>query len=189
DVFAIAHHRVFPWLADGCVTGLRIDHPDGLFDPTAYFLELQESFVVARARKGYRGGDFAEIESRVRERFRAEPLDAPIRKALYVVVEKIQGGRERIPNAWAVHGTTGYRFGNNLGGLFVDRAHAAAMTEIYERFIDERVDFRELVYAKKKLIMSASMASELNVLAHELARIAELNRRTRDFTLNALRRA
>ena len=33
------------------------------------------------------------------------------------------------------------------------------------------------------------MASEINVLAHELNRISELNRRTRDFTLNSLRRA
>ena len=33
------------------------------------------------------------------------------------------------------------------------------------------------------------MASEINVLARELNRISEMNRRTRDFTLNSLRRA
>ncbi len=30
-----------------------------------------------------------------------------------------------------------------------------------------------------------SMSSEINVLARELNRISEMNRRTRDFTLNA----
>ncbi|PYR57747.1 MAG: hypothetical protein DMF85_12810, partial [Acidobacteria bacterium] len=35
--------------------------------------------------------------------------------------------------------------------------------------------------------MDTSMASELNVLAHMLDRIAESNRKSRDFTLNSLR--
>ena len=42
---------------------------------------------------------------------------------------------------------------------------------------------------KKKQVMAVSMSSEINVLARELNRISEMNRRTRDFTLNSLRRA
>src|SRR3954451_11817561 len=37
--------------------------------------------------------------------------------------------------------------------------------------------------------MSTAMSSELNMLAHRLNRVSEMNRRTRDFTLNSLRRA
>jgi (1->4)-alpha-D-glucan 1-alpha-D-glucosylmutase len=37
DVFADTHQLVLRWLADGEVQGLRIDHPDGLADPGAYF--------------------------------------------------------------------------------------------------------------------------------------------------------
>lgn len=198
EVFEEAHSLIFRWLREGHVTGLRIDHPDGLFDPTAYFLRLQEHYFLEKARALFERehadapGLWPEVEARLRERWCAEVADAPdspLRKALYVVVEKIQGGRERIPDAWAVHGTTGYRFANAVSGLFVNPAAERALTETYHRFIGEEVDFEELVYQKKHLIMRDSMASEINMLAHELNRISEMNRRTRDFTLNSLRRA
>ncbi|MCE9669602.1 malto-oligosyltrehalose synthase [Myxococcus stipitatus] len=198
EVFQEAHALVFRWLREGCVTGLRIDHPDGLFDPTAYFLDLQERYFVERAHALFlqaQAGDdtrWPGVEASLRERWRAEVTrrpDSPLRKALYVVVEKIQGGRERIPEAWAVHGTTGYRFANAVSGLFVQPAAEAHLTETYERLTGERPDFDELVYQKKLLIMRVSMSSEINVLAHELNRISEMSRRTRDFTLNSLRRA
>ncbi|PTL79462.1 malto-oligosyltrehalose synthase [Vitiosangium sp. GDMCC 1.1324] len=198
DVFAEAHQRIFDWLRQGCVTGLRIDHPDGLYDPTAYFLNLQEQYFVERARAlfeaehGEQPGLWPEVEQRLRERWQAETgthADSPLRKALYVVVEKIQGGRERIPEDWAVHGTTGYRFANAVGGVFVRPDAEAALTETYHRFIGEAPDFEELVHQKKRLVLRDFMASELNMLAHRLNRISELNRRTRDFTLNSLRRA
>ncbi|WP_199727942.1 malto-oligosyltrehalose synthase [Corallococcus sp. CA049B] len=199
DVFLEAHQRIFEWLREGRVTGLRIDHPDGLFDPTAYFLDLQERFFVERARArfdaGKKDGDDArwpEVEALLRAKWRRQVMDtpdSPLRKALFVSVEKIQGGRERIPESWAVHGTTGYRFANAVSGLFVHPAAEAHLTETYERFAGGTQDFAELVYQKKLLIMRVSMASEINVLAHELNRISEMNRRTRDFTLNSLRRA
>ncbi|MFL5346084.1 MAG: malto-oligosyltrehalose synthase [Hyalangium sp.] len=198
DVFEEAHARILDWLREGYVTGLRIDHPDGLFDPTAYFLRLQERFFLARAREHFEaefgGSDtrWSVVEPRLLERWRtevAEDPNSPLRKALYVVVEKIQGGRERIPEAWAVHGTTGYRFANSVGGVFVRPEAEKPLTESYHRFIGEAPDFEELVRQKKLLIMSTAMSSELNMLAHELNRISEMNRRTRDFTLNSLRRA
>ena len=198
EVFAEAHQRIFDWLREGCVTGLRIDHPDGLYDPTAYFLHLQERYFLERARAlfeakhGAQDARWTEVEPRLREQWLAEvgdQVDSPLRKALYVVVEKIQGGRERIPESWAVHGTTGYRFANAVSGLFVQRRAEPELTATYHRFIDEATDFEELVYEKKRLILRDFMSSELNMLAHRLNRISELNRRTRDFTLNSLRRA
>ncbi len=36
-VFETYHQLVFEWLKEGKVQGLRIDHPDGLYDPTSYF--------------------------------------------------------------------------------------------------------------------------------------------------------
>jgi (1->4)-alpha-D-glucan 1-alpha-D-glucosylmutase len=198
EVFDEAHARVFDWLREGCINGLRIDHPDGLFDPMAYFLRLQERFLVARARARFQqehGTDdalWAKVEQHLLERYRAELAaepGSPLSKALFVVVEKIQGGKERIPEAWAVHGTTGYRFANAVGGLFVQQQAERHLTETYHRFIGEAVDFEELVYQKKLLVLRTAMASELNMLANELNRISEMNRRTRDFTLNSLRRA
>ncbi|MGY6501849.1 MAG: malto-oligosyltrehalose synthase [Acidimicrobiales bacterium] len=43
EVFADTHQLVLRWLADGDVDGVRIDHPDGLRDPTTYFELLRAS--------------------------------------------------------------------------------------------------------------------------------------------------
>jgi len=42
-VFAATHGEVLRWVADGDVTGLRVDHPDGLADPGGYFRRLREN--------------------------------------------------------------------------------------------------------------------------------------------------
>jgi (1->4)-alpha-D-glucan 1-alpha-D-glucosylmutase len=48
EVFAATHELVFDWLRRGRITGLRIDHPDGLWDPWEYFERLQEKAGPAR---------------------------------------------------------------------------------------------------------------------------------------------
>jgi len=196
EVFEEAHAVPFRLLSEGKVHGLRIDHPDGLFDPTAYFLDLQERYFLLRARRRSEASPgpvpWASLEGPLRELWRAEVRgreDHPLRKALFVVVEKIQGGKERIPSTWAVHGTVGYRFANATTGVFVDRAAERALTDCYHRFIGRTFDYGELVAEQKRLVLEMSMSSEVNVLARELNRISELNRRTRDFTLHSLRRA
>ncbi|HLL51311.1 MAG TPA: alpha-amylase family glycosyl hydrolase, partial [Thermomicrobiales bacterium] len=40
EVFAAAHDLLLRLLAAGAVTGMRIDHPDGLWDPSGYFRDL-----------------------------------------------------------------------------------------------------------------------------------------------------
>ncbi|HWE30453.1 MAG TPA: malto-oligosyltrehalose synthase, partial [Polyangia bacterium] len=108
---------------------------------------------------------------------------------LYVVVEKILEGTEKMPSSWQVDGTTGYEYLNAVNGLFVDSRNAGAFDELYTRFTGRAHHFAQLVYAKKKVLMRSSMASEVNVLGHRLNRLSEGNRRTRDFTLNALTKA
>jgi len=41
DVFDAVHARTLAWVRDGRVQGLRIDHPDGLRDPTGYLRQLR----------------------------------------------------------------------------------------------------------------------------------------------------
>ena len=45
EVFQATHQFILRLLREGKITGLRIDHPDGLWDPPAYFQRLQDSFV------------------------------------------------------------------------------------------------------------------------------------------------
>ncbi len=46
-VFEATHARILRWVAEGRVSGLRIDHPDGLADPAAYFDRLQARYAEA----------------------------------------------------------------------------------------------------------------------------------------------
>ena len=49
DVLAAGHRRIFGWLDDGTVDGLRIDHVDGLRDPAGYLRRLGEAWPAATA--------------------------------------------------------------------------------------------------------------------------------------------
>jgi (1->4)-alpha-D-glucan 1-alpha-D-glucosylmutase len=105
---------------------------------------------------------------------------------LYLVVEKILEPGERLPTNWPVNGTTGYDYLNLLNRLFVERSQARTLEAVYSRFIHGRIEFRDLVYRCKQLVMEASMSSEISVLGHKLDRISEQNRLWRDLTLNSL---
>ncbi|AKU91435.1 malto-oligosyltrehalose synthase [Vulgatibacter incomptus] len=191
EVFGHTHRLVLKLLADGLAQGMRIDHPDGLFDPKAYFRRLQEEHFVETCRRiaEEEALPFDELEPRLRSMYELHARDGRDARPLYVVIEKILGLGERLPDDWAVEGTTGYEFLNSVNGLFVDPANLRAIDDVFSRFTGLRLDLGELVYRKKKLIMSTSMASEVNILAFLLNRVSEMNRRSRDFTLNALRSA
>jgi len=194
-VFQETHRLVLQLVEAGLVTGLRIDHPDGLYDPRRYFLALQrERFAQAvRAELAAGGGPPPERLDddavRAASAFEAQCEPAPMRpgcRPLYVIAEKILGRGERLPTQWAIHGTTGYEIMSALDGLQVDSASARAMTSAYVGFTGHRTPFADLVYQSKQLIMEVSMSSELTVLGHALSRLAQRNRYARDFTRTSL---
>lgn len=166
EVFEATHQLVFRLLKEGSVTGLRIDHVDGLYDPADYLQKLQ----------GWERKERPEVAGE-------EP------RPLYLIVEKILGANERIPETWTVHGTTGYEFLALVNGLFVNRANERSVDTAYTRFVDNEEPFEELAYRCKQLIMNVAMASELNVLGHQLDRLSERDRRSQDYTLNNLTHA
>jgi len=43
EVFQATHQRVLDWVRDGLVSGIRVDHPDGLTDPEGYFAALRKA--------------------------------------------------------------------------------------------------------------------------------------------------
>src|SRR5205814_691407 len=53
ETFAATHGLVLRLLAEGGVAGLRLDHPDGLYDPRKYLAQLQEEYVLARSRRRF----------------------------------------------------------------------------------------------------------------------------------------
>jgi (1->4)-alpha-D-glucan 1-alpha-D-glucosylmutase len=176
-VFAAVHDLVFRLIKQGWVTGLRIDHVDGLLDPRRYLRELQQGCLAALAGEK----TTAAIVRRAMRR-PEEESGCPF----YVLVEKILGHAERLRNEWPVHGTTGYDFMADLNGVFVDQTSRRPFLELYARLSGQRNNFADLVYECKKLILRVAMSSELQVLARKLDRISEQQRYSRDFTFNSL---
>jgi (1->4)-alpha-D-glucan 1-alpha-D-glucosylmutase len=191
EVLQATHSVVLRLLAEGRATGLRIDHPDGLWNPARYFRQLQESYLHAWAAANLpTDGPIVpeEVAGEVRawiERTLAEAEGAG-RWPLYVVAEKILSVGESLPEDWAVAGTTGYDFLNELNGVLVDTSARRAFDRLYADVAGRQPAFANLVNAKKKEIMLVSLASEVNTLSHLLDRITEGNRHYRDFTLNSL---
>jgi len=196
EVFTAVHGLMLRLAAEGKVDGLRIDHPDGLYDPAQYFRRVQDQYVLACARAlaasdpEFTARDPMEIDAALREFARtAGAMSQDAGWPLYVVAEKILASGEQLAEKWAVHGTSGYDFLNIVNGLFVDRANEGAFTDFYHDFIGDETRFPELAYRKKLLILQASLASELHMLTHQLDRLAQKSRGSRDYTFNTLRLA
>ena len=163
EVFETTHKLVLELVGQGKIDGLRVDHPDGLYDPAGYFRRLQRRVGEVTANAA------------------ARPI--------YLVVEKITASFEHLPPDWPVHGETGYHFANVVNRMLVDAATRVRMDRVYRGFIDENLEWPNVAYECQHLVLRRSLASELNVVANRLARIAQLDRRSRDFTFNNLRQA
>ena len=107
----------------------------------------------------------------------------------YLVVEKILAPHESLREDWPVQGTTGYDFTNLILALLVDPAGEESFNSLYTGLTGHREPFADIVRDCKLRIMRNEMASELNVLARDAARVARQNPRTTDFTRNLLHRA
>jgi (1->4)-alpha-D-glucan 1-alpha-D-glucosylmutase len=160
EVFAAMHALVLRLVAEGRIDGVRLDHTDGLYDPAAYFESLERAATAVR--------------------------DATDEGGLYLVAEKILEPGEALPRAWAIAGTTGYDFLADVNGLWVDPAGEAAMTRLCAEMTGDTASFEEVAGDSKRAILRSSLASEVNMLAQSLERLADARRRSRDFTLRSL---
>jgi (1->4)-alpha-D-glucan 1-alpha-D-glucosylmutase len=192
DVFEDTHAFTLKLAASGKVAGLRIDHPDGLYDPEQYFRRLQQHYLLAVAHEvfstdpGCQHLDWESTRQQLLAQFERNPL-MPL--PLYVVAEKILAGDEKLPREWEIDGASGYQFLNMINGIFVDPTGEEAFTKLWTQFTGDATSFEEFVYQKKLSILNAAMGSELSMLTHRLARLAARNRRSRDFTHHVLRDA
>jgi len=192
-VFEKTHQLIFSLVEKGKISGLRIDHADGLQDPEDYIRRLQSACFMRMhtksAEQGSTGSADEESAALVRENYYRILEANPSYKPFYLISEKILLKAEKLPESWTVFGTTGYDFANQVNGIFVETANAKLFEALYMRFMQHRIDFYDVVYQKKKLVMHVSMSSEINMLGHYLKEISEKNRHTRDFTLNSLIKA
>jgi (1->4)-alpha-D-glucan 1-alpha-D-glucosylmutase len=161
QVFNATHSLLIKLAADGKISGFRIDHIDGLYDPQGY-LALLQSRLAPKAKTGV-----------------AE-------EGAYVLVEKILEAGEKLPEDWPVAGTTGYDFMNMVGGLFVEPQGFKQLQRIFTEFTGDATDFHTIVYDKRKLIMASLFGGEIESLGYQLGLLAEEDRAAKDIHHSAL---
>jgi (1->4)-alpha-D-glucan 1-alpha-D-glucosylmutase len=152
EVFEARNRRTLELIAEGKVTGLRIDHIDGLYDPVGHMRKLQ---------------------LRLAQPEESEPF--------YIVVEKILADDETLPREFPVSGTTGYDFMATLNDVFVDPRGLASLTRFYRDFTGITKSFEDICYERKKQVIAELFAGEMRALGGELAELAALDRNARDF--------
>lgn len=160
QVFDATHALPLKLLEEGKVSGLRIDHVDGLFDPAGYLDRLQKRATEAT------GG-----------------------KTVYIVVEKILNDDERLPDGWPVAGSTGYDFLGAVNNVFVRPEGLERLQQFYAEFTGETRSFYDVANEQKRKIMRDLFVGEMNALAFHLQSIAENDRYGRDISPQGIRRA
>ena len=162
--FRAIHGLVARLISEGRLQGLRLDHIDGLRDPAQYARRLRQLIGKSRGRSG-RHGPF------------------------YVVIEKILGEDEVLPQWASVGGTTGYEWLNVISRVLLDGNGLASLEATWRDFTGESAEFPVMLDAAKRRVIETMLASEFTVLAGALSRIAAGHYSTRDYTINRLREA
>lgn len=150
EVFKATHVLPLKLIAEGKVTGLRIDHIDGLRDPQAYLEQLP---------------------------------------AVYVAVEKILAGNERLRQDWRAEGTTGYDFLNILNRLFIDREGFETLSRSYGELTGNADSYADTFRKRKRQVITQLFSVETSALANVLSQLAEEDRHARDIPSRELKEA
>ncbi len=167
EVFNAAHALILRLFAEGVIDGVRIDHVDGLLDPSDYCQRLRESLAAREAQ-------------------RPPQIDGT---RAYLVVEKILARGEALPSDWRVEGTTGYDFMNDVGALLHDPDGEAELTALWNELAVSGATFADETRTARYKILAENLSAELDRATRALHRIAREQPATRDFTFMAIRRA
>lgn len=150
EVFDAVHALPLRLLAEGVIDGVRVDHVDGLTDPTGYVQALRAALDRAGARRGLAAGE----------------------ALLYV--EKILAPGEALPASWPCQGTTGYDFMDQAGAVLHDAAGLAALRARWEQAGGEG-DFATTERQARLLVLRGPLQAEFNrCLLRLLAVVAQL---------------
>jgi len=190
EVFAATHCLIRRMLAEKQVTGLRVDHCDGMFNPRQYLIRLQLLYIASQCRGAAPHAPVAPngIESEIREAVRGYDWTG-VQGPLYVVVEKILEPREALPREWPVRGTSGYDFVHFANQVLIQQENRKRFNDLYTAVTGRTSDPEEIIYRAKLQVMQNALSSETYVLTNLLSQLGSADRRARDFTDNLLEAA
>ncbi len=108
---------------------------------------------------------------------------------VWILGEKILEPGESLREDWAIDGTTGYEYLNQVSGLFVDSANEEAFNKIYTEFTGETTNYTAAARDKKHRVLRDLLGSDVNRLMTLFTDICECHREWRDFTQHDVIRA
>jgi len=167
EVFEATHALVFRLYREGLIDGVRADHVDGLVDPASYCRTLRSRLTALTAQRPEGLRDM-------------QP---------YFVVEKILAKDEALRTSWAVDGTTGYDFMNEVSAVLHDAAGAASLDSTWRIVSAEPADFAAYELAARRQILSENLCSERDTVVRYLHELARLDMSTQDLTRTMIQRA
>ncbi len=147
DVFDAVHALPLRLLGEGVIDGVRVDHVDGLTDPTGYVQALRAALDRAGRRRGL----------------------APGEALLYV--EKILAPGEALPAQWPCHGTTGYDFMDQAGAVLHAPAGLDTLRTRWEQAGGEG-DFAAIERDARLLVLRGPLQAEFNRCLRRLLAVA-----------------
>jgi (1->4)-alpha-D-glucan 1-alpha-D-glucosylmutase len=103
---------------------------------------------------------------------------------VWTVAEKITEPGEQLPD-WPVAGTTGYEFGNDVLGLFVDPAGLGTLQQLHLDFGGDARSYRLQAAAAKREVLDADLAADARRVAGRLWALAQSHPMVRDVDLLA----
>ena len=158
-VFEATHALYFRLYAEGLVDGFRIDHVDGLSDPTGYCRQLRARLEGSRPGRAY------------------------------IVVEKILGAGETLPPDWDVEGTSGYDFMEQVSALLHAPEGQAALDAEWAAWSGRPASFAPEELAARQDMLAWEFEGQLAACVCAFARLAASDERTGALTAGMLRRA
>ena len=159
EVFEATHAKLLQLCREGLIDGVRVDHVDGLADPPGYCRLL-------RAR-----------------------LDQLSPRGVWLVVEKILGAGEQLPDDWNVDGTSGYDFMDIVSALLHDASGEAPLRDLWSEISLRSREFATEEVMARLEVLDRAFAAQLDATAGALHHRARLHAETRDITFAAIRRA
>ncbi|KAB7768606.1 malto-oligosyltrehalose synthase [Xanthomonas maliensis] len=163
-VFDAVHALPLRLVAEGHLDGLRVDHVDGLTDPTGYVRKLRSRLDAAGRQRGLKPG------------------------TLGLYVEKILAPGEQLPADWPCDGTTGYDFMDQVGGVLHDAAGFKPLTRAWQKVSGRSGDFAQEERSARDEILRTALQSEFNRAVGALSALARLDPPTREFSPQMLAR-
>ncbi|MEM5471871.1 malto-oligosyltrehalose synthase [Hoeflea sp. AS60] len=164
-VFEATHALYFRLYAEGLIDGVRIDHVDGLTDPGGYCRLLRERLGAIARPAGFPKGP------------------------AYIVVEKILGPGEELAADWAVDGTSGYDFMEQVSALIHDPEGEQPLAALWTEFTGRKLDYHQEELTARQDMLDWAFDGQLEACVSAFADLSETSEETAGITRAMLRRA